>query len=68
MTNNSYVEKIAWPKYPIETYVDPFHGEWGYLLIFSNGKAEFHEETPGTDEIQQRWGHMLEKNREGGLV
>ena len=56
------VEKIAWPKHPIEQYMDAEGNDWGYLIFFNDKTCEFINERPSNEEIVERWGYIFKQN------
>lgn len=53
------IERTAWPANPIETYASIESGEWGYLVIFSDGTFDFEKSRPSDGEIIARWGFQF---------
>lgn len=58
-----FVEKIAWPKHPIENYMEVEGNDWGYLIFFDDKTYEFINERPSNEEILERWGYIFKQNR-----
>lgn len=54
------VEKTAWPAEGIKHGSLPDDYTWGYLYLYSDGRANFIEtDQPGPAEIESRWGHYF---------
>lgn len=53
------VSREAWPAASISSYTHIDSGEWGYLVIYSDGSADFLHIRPTDEEILSRWGYTL---------
>lgn len=50
------LERTAWPAGPLENYASITSGEWGYLVVYSDGSFDFDKAKPSDEEIIGRWG------------
>ena len=55
------VERTAWPAGPLDTYTSIKSGEWGYLVVYSDGSFDFDKSNPSEEEIVKRWGFHFKR-------
>ena len=54
------ISREPWPAQSIHRYRSIDDGDWGYLIVYSDGRFYFDDKVhPSRSEILQRWSHYL---------